>query len=59
MGRALARTPVLMLIHGLDVHIVHAATGELLRELHINPELDYQPTGHTRYPHRNTKQAEP
>ena len=59
MGRALARTPVLMLIHDLDVHIVHAATGELLRELHINPEVDYQPTGRTRYPHRKTKQTEP
>jgi hypothetical protein len=52
MGRTLARTPVIMLVHDLDVHVVHAATGELLRELTIDPERDYQPTGKTRYPRK-------
>lgn len=36
-----ARTHVLLLVHDLDIRIVDAATGELLREL----TLDYQPTG--------------
>ncbi|MBT0993921.1 IS481 family transposase [Cellulomonas sp. DKR-3] len=43
IGRARARTPVIMLIADLDVRIVHAITGELLRELTIDPTRDYQP----------------
>jgi transposase InsO family protein len=49
MGRTLARTPVLLLVHNLDVRIIDAATGELLRELTIDPDRDYQPTGKDRY----------
>jgi transposase InsO family protein len=45
VGRAHARTHVILLIHDLHVRIVAAATGELLRELTINPDKDYQPTG--------------
>ena len=48
-----------MLIHDLHVHVVHAATGELLRELTIDPRRDYQPTGKTRYPGRETEKTEP
>jgi transposase InsO family protein len=59
MGRTLARTPVIMLIQDLEVRVVHAATGELLRELTIDPRRDYQPTGKTRYPHRETEKTEP
>jgi transposase InsO family protein len=59
IGRTLARTPVIMLIHDLQVRIVHAATGELLRELTIDPTRDYQPSGKTRYPHRKTNDPEP
>ena len=43
IGRTRARTPVLMLVHNLDVRIIDAATGELLRELTIDPTRDYQP----------------
>jgi transposase InsO family protein len=43
IGRAHARTHVILLVHDLDVRIVNAATGELLRELTIDPERDYQP----------------
>ena len=43
VGRTHTRTHVILLIHDLDVRIVHAITGELLRELTINPALDYQP----------------
>ncbi len=59
MGRTLARTPVIMLIHDLNVRIVHAATGELLRELTIDQSRDYQPTGKSRYPSRKTEKTEP
>ncbi|WP_315097620.1 integrase core domain-containing protein [uncultured Cellulomonas sp.] len=43
IGRTHARTPVIMLIADLDVRIVHAITGELLRDLTIDPTRDYQP----------------
>jgi transposase InsO family protein len=43
IGRTHARTPVLMLIQDLDIHIVHAHTGELLRQLILDPTKDYQP----------------
>ena len=45
IGRTHARTRVLMLVHDLDVRIINAATGELIRELTINPTSDYQPRG--------------
>ena len=45
IGRTHARTPVLMLVHDLHVRVVNAATGELIRELELNPDRDYQPTG--------------
>ena len=58
IGRTHARTPVILLIHDLDVRVVHATTGELLRELTIDPTRDYQPTGKTRYP-KKTNDPEP
>jgi hypothetical protein len=45
IGRTHARTPVILLAQDLHVRVVHAATGELLRELTINPHRDYQPRG--------------
>jgi transposase InsO family protein len=45
MSRTHARTPVLMLINGCDIRIIHATTGEMLRELHLNPAVDYQALG--------------
>jgi transposase InsO family protein len=45
IGRAHARTRVLMLIHDLDTRIINAATGELMRHLTIDPTRDYQPRG--------------
>jgi len=45
IGRTRARTPVLMLVQDLDVRIINAATGELLRQLTIDPARNYQPTG--------------
>jgi Integrase core domain len=47
VGRTHARTPVLMLINGLDIRIIHATTGEIIRELQLNPAVDYQARGTT------------
>jgi len=48
IGRAHARTRALMLCDGLDMRIINADTGELLRQLTIDPDRDYQPTGKPR-----------
>ena len=54
IGRTHARTHVLLLIHDLHTRIVDAATGELLRELDLDPTRDYQPTGKPPGPQRQT-----
>ena len=43
IGRTHARTHVILLIQDLDVRVVNAITGELLRELTIDTSKDYQP----------------
>jgi len=43
IGRTHARTHVILLIHDLHVRVINALTGELLRELIIDPNRDYQP----------------
>jgi len=45
IGRTYAGTRVLLLIHDLDIRIIDAATGELLRQLVLDPSRNYQPTG--------------
>jgi transposase InsO family protein len=45
VGRTLDRTPVILLIDHLDVRIIHATTGEIIRTLTINPERRYHGTG--------------
>jgi transposase InsO family protein len=50
IGRTHARTHVILLVHDLSVRIVATATGELLRELTINPHKDYQPQDPKRRP---------
>ncbi len=45
IGRTHARTHVILLIQDLDVRVINATTGELLRELTIDPTRDYQPIG--------------
>jgi transposase InsO family protein len=54
VGRTHARTHVLLLVHDLNIRIVNAVTGELLRELVLDPSRDYQPTGAAKGPTRNT-----
>lgn len=53
VGRTYAGTYVILLVQDLNVRIVNAATGELLRELTIDPRRDYQPTGRPPGPTRN------
>ena len=48
VGRTYARTRVLMLVQDLHVRVVNAATGELIRELYIDPRRDYQPQNQAR-----------
>jgi len=65
IGRHLSGTPVLMLIDDLDVRVIHATTGEILRTLTIDLARRYHGTGARRggprrpYGPRKTKQTEP
>jgi transposase InsO family protein len=43
IGRTHARTHVILLIQNLDVRVINAITGELLRDLTIDLSRDYQP----------------
>ncbi len=45
IGRPHTGTPIIMLIRNLDLRIIHAATGEILRTLTLDPTRTYQPTG--------------
>jgi|SRR5579859_1910290 len=44
-GRAQATTRVLLLVQDLHIRVINADTGELLRELTLDPARNYQPTG--------------
>jgi len=52
VGRTYTRTRVLILVQDLNIRILNAATGELLRELTLDPTKDYQPTGAPKGPKR-------
>jgi transposase InsO family protein len=43
IGRAHKGARVRLLIHDRHIRVINTATGELLRELTLNPETDYQP----------------
>lgn len=45
LGRHLDRTPIILLIHGYNVRVIHAATGQLIRQLVLNPDRRYHGTG--------------
>jgi hypothetical protein len=45
IGRTHTRTHVLVLVQDLDIRIIDAATGELLRELTLDTSQRYQGTG--------------
>jgi hypothetical protein len=50
VGRTHARTHIILLVADPHVRIVDAVTGELLRELTIDPTLDYQPQNKNKPP---------
>ena len=54
IGRTYAGTCVLLLVQDLDIRVIDAATGELLRELTLDPARDYQPTGQPPGPKKKT-----
>jgi Integrase core domain len=65
-GRTHARTHVLLLVQDTHIRVINAATGELLRELTLDPGKNYQPTGRppgpppgTPRPPRKPKNPEP
>ena len=41
IGRRWAHTPVLMIVHNLNIRIINPTTGELLRQLTLDPTRDY------------------
>jgi transposase InsO family protein len=45
IGKTYARTYVLALVQDLDIRIINAATGEILRDLILDPTKIYQGTG--------------
>ena len=45
VGRTHAGTRIIMLIQDREIRIINAATGELIRELTLDPTRDYQPRG--------------
>jgi transposase InsO family protein len=53
-GRTHARTHVLLVVQDLHVRIIDAATGELLRDLTLDPARNYQPTGRQPGPAKGT-----
>lgn len=65
LGRPLDGTPIILLIDGYDIRVLHATTGEIIRDLTINPERRYhgtgKPIGGPRRPYgpRKTKKPEP
>jgi transposase InsO family protein len=58
VGRTHARTHILLLIQDLHVRIIGAATGELLRDLTLDPTRNYQPTGKPRRPRKHPQKTE-
>ena len=52
IGRTHARTHVILLVQDLQIRVVNAVTGELFRDLLLDPSRDYQPTGAPKGPTR-------
>jgi transposase InsO family protein len=56
IGRTHAGTHILLLVQDTHIRVINAATGELLRELTLDPTRNYQPTGKPRRPPKNQPQ---
>ena len=55
IGRTYEGTCVILLVQDLNIRIVNPITGELIRELVLNPHIDYQPTGAPKGPTRKPR----
>jgi transposase InsO family protein len=55
IGRIHQGTCVILLVQDLNIRVINAITGELLRELTLNPHIDYQPTGAPKGPTRRPR----
>ncbi len=56
IGRPHAGTRVLLLVQDLHIRVINAGTGELLRELTLDPTRNYQPTGrHSGWPKKTPR----
>ena len=55
IGRTHAGTCVILLVQDLHIRVVNAITGELIRDLILNPHIDYQPTGAPKGPTRRPR----
>ena len=45
LGTRLAGTPITLLIDNLHIRVIHRHTGDMIRELTLDPTRDYQPRG--------------
>ena len=59
LGARLAGTPVTLLIDNLHIRIIHRHTGDLIRELILDPTRDYQPRGLPPGPPKKTPATTP
>ncbi len=57
IGRTHARTHILMLVQDTHIRIVHATTGELLRELILDPNRTYHGTGRPPGPQKSNSRT--
>jgi transposase InsO family protein len=54
LGRLLAGTAITLLVDDLHIRVIDRYTGELIRELTLDPGRDYQPTGRPPRPPRTS-----
>jgi hypothetical protein len=59
LGTRLAGTPVTLLVDNLRIPVIHRHTGELIRELTLDPSRDYQPRGLPPGPPKRTAATPP
>jgi hypothetical protein len=55
VGRTYEGTSVILPVQDLQIRVVNPITGELIRELTLNPHTDYQPTGAPKGPTRQPR----
>jgi transposase InsO family protein len=55
VGRTYEGTCIILLVQDLNIRIVNPITGELIRQLTLNPHIDYQPTRAPKRPARKPR----